>query len=81
MLPPAGSCGCGTPDADKVLKNVLEGLSTANAKLGTDYRVTEIRFVEDDTPIEPVYAYSMRKLIEHIENGGELLVSTHGDEE
>ena len=81
MLPPAGSCGRGTPDANKVLINVVEGLSAANAEFGTNYRVTEIRFVEDDSPNEAVYAYSIRKLIEHIENGGELSVSIHGDDE
>ncbi|MCA6113832.1 hypothetical protein J6524_02660 [Bradyrhizobium sp. WSM 1738] len=42
-------------DADDVQKQVLEGVSEANAQLGTDYRVAAIRFVTTDTPSSTIY--------------------------
>lgn len=81
MLPPNGSCGCGPPDANAVLSNVLKGALEANAEFGTGYKVAEVRFIEDDAQNEIVYSYITRKLIERIENGGEFIESKYGHEE
>ena len=70
-LPPGGQGGYGAPSARAVLSYVLEGAAEANAQMGTNYRVAEVRFIANDSQIEPVYAYITKKLIEHIENGGE----------
>lgn len=81
MLPPNGGCGCGPLDANAVLDNVLNGAAEANAEFGTNYKVAEVRFVEDDSRNETIYAYMTKKLIEHIERGGEFTESKYGDDE
>lgn len=50
---------------------VLEGVAMANKELGTDYAVTHIRYVENDTPPEVVYALLARSIIQRIESQGE----------
>ena len=81
VLPPIGNGRYGSPDAESVLKYVLQGVGEANEKLGTNYKVVEIRFVENDSSVEPVYAFISRRLIEHIESGGEFLESNYSDED
>ncbi|HEY0074605.1 MAG TPA: hypothetical protein VGB77_10920 [Abditibacteriaceae bacterium] len=80
-LSPDGSCGCGPPDANAVLNNVLRGAKEANDQLGTNYKVLEVRFIENDSRIETVYAYLVRKLIERIESNGAFNESKYGDDE
>lgn len=81
VLPRAGGCRCGLPDADAVLQNTARGVVEANALLGTNYQVAEVRFVENDSRNETVYAYMAQKLIERIEAGEEFTASTYGDDE
>src|SRR5262245_56688059 len=55
-----------TIEADDVQRQVLEGVAEANAKLGTDYQVAEIRFVTTDTPSPSTYRLLAKRLLEEI---------------
>jgi hypothetical protein len=81
MLPPTSGCRCGPPDEEAVLENVKRGAAEANAQLSTNYQVAEVRFVENDSKNETVYAYMTQKLIERIEAGEGFIESTYGDDE
>jgi hypothetical protein len=66
------SVGGGSPiiEADDVLKQVLDGLSDANTKLGTDYRVAAIRFITDDTPSSSAYRFLAKSIVERMVRQG-----------
>lgn len=51
-------------DADDVLRQVLEGVTEANAQLGRDYQVTAIRFVTTDTPSSTIYRSLAKVIVE-----------------
>ncbi len=53
-------------EADDVKRQVLEGLSEANAQLGTEYQVAAIRFVTTDTPSSNIYSSLARILVEQL---------------
>jgi hypothetical protein len=53
-------------EADDVLRQVLEGLSEANAELGTNYQVAAIRFVTDDTPSSSTYRFLAKSIVERV---------------
>lgn len=59
-------------NADDVQRQVLEGVSEANALLGTDYQVTAIRFVTTDTPSPNIYRSLAKVVVEQLaqENSG-----------
>lgn len=75
-LPPQGSCVHAPLDEAKVVAAVLEGIAIANKELGADYAVTHIRYVENDTPPEAVYALLARSIIQRIESQEEEHMST-----
>ena len=62
------SVGGGSPkiEANEVLRQVLEGLSNANAELGTDYQVAAIRFVSDDSPSASTYRFLAKSIVERV---------------
>ncbi|MGH9752193.1 MAG: hypothetical protein ACREA2_05360, partial [Blastocatellia bacterium] len=68
-LPPQGSCVHAPLDEAKVVAAVLEGVAIANKDLGADYAVTHVRYVENGTPPEAVYALLARSIIQRIESG------------
>lgn len=70
-LAPQDCCGHAPLDETKVIAAVLEGVAMANKELGADYAVTHIRYVENDTPPEVVYALLARFIIQRIESQGE----------
>jgi hypothetical protein len=70
-LPPVGQRKGEPLDESELIANVLQGVSEANSRLGSHHSVTHIRYVEDDTKPESVYAYLTIKLVEHLESGGE----------
>ena len=41
--------------------------------LGTDYVVSHIQYVENDTPPEEVYGFMARGIIKHLNSGGEFV--------
>jgi hypothetical protein len=72
-LPPQGGCTHEPMNEAEIVARVLEGVTEANAKLGCGYSVTHIRYVENDTKPEVVYAYMAFKLVEHLASGGEFV--------
>lgn len=50
-------------DPNRVLAEVLQGLSMANSALGKSYRIGEIRFCKDDTPRAGIYTEMARLLV------------------
>ena len=65
-LPPIGECRHAPMDAQKIIRAVLEGVAEANAACGTDFAVSRVQWVADDTPPETTYSYLARKLVEHL---------------
>lgn len=57
-------------DAEDVQKQVLEGVEEANTQLGTDYRVTAIRFVATDTPSSSIYSSLAKVIVEQLAQEG-----------
>jgi hypothetical protein len=55
-------------DARNILcREVVDGVSEANSRLGTDYSVSTIRYCADDLLIPGVYYQLAQALVEHIE--------------
>jgi len=55
----------------KLIDAVLSGVSEANENFGTCYRVSHIRYVEDDSPPESIYAFLAASIVEHLHKGRE----------
>ncbi len=55
--PPNGSCFHGVLDEDKILEAVLSGLETFERETGTKAWVSEILYVENDSPAYDIFAY------------------------
>lgn len=53
-----------------VVAAVAAGLSEANARLGTSYAASHIRYVVDDSLPESVYAHLAAALVTHLASGG-----------
>ncbi len=70
-VPAMGGCKHTPLDEDQLIKNVLDGVAEANQQLGTTYAVSHIRYVENDTPPEVVYAFMAMRIVERLHNGGE----------
>ncbi|MEK8034920.1 hypothetical protein AACH06_29240 [Ideonella sp. DXS29W] len=70
-LPPVGKCQHEPLDKSELIANVLQGVSEANSRHGARHSVLHIRYVENDTKPESVYAFLALKLVEHLEVGGE----------
>lgn len=75
-LPSQGGCTHEPLNEAEIVARVIEGVTEANAKLGRRYSVSHIRYVENDTKPEVVYAYMALKLVEHLESGGEFVPSS-----
>lgn len=63
-LPPVGGCDHGTLDPAEVSSAVLTGFARANEECDTDYRISEIQYVDDDSPRYELHercAYLMAK--------------------
>lgn len=52
-------------DAEQVVAAVLDGVASANDRLGTRLAVTHIRFVADDSKPESIYRMLAEALVEH----------------
>jgi hypothetical protein len=52
--------------ADAVREHVLKGVGNANLRLGTNYRVSTIQFVVDDTPPLEKYARLAEGIVEQL---------------
>jgi hypothetical protein len=48
----------------------LEGVTEANAQLGTDYQVVAIRFVTTDTPSSNIYRSLAKVIVEQLAQEG-----------
>jgi hypothetical protein len=59
----------------QVILHVLDGVTEANQQLGTNYAVSHIRYVEDDTPPEAAYGLMALRIVVHLHTGGEFAPS------
>lgn len=59
-----GSAESETLDAQKVLEVVQRGVTEANAKFGTRFRVARMQYVPTDTPELPAYALLAQHIVE-----------------
>jgi hypothetical protein len=57
--------------ADAVREHVLRGVGNANLRLGTNYRVSKIQFVPNDTPLLDIYARLAGGIVEQLARNGE----------
>jgi hypothetical protein len=55
---------------EDVQMQVLEGVTEANAQLGTDYQVVAIRFVTTDTPSSNIYRSLAKVIVEQLAQEG-----------
>jgi hypothetical protein len=69
-LPPIGECKHDPLDEVGLISSVLEGVAQANLRNSTDYCVTHIRYVENDTGPTVVFAMLALKIVEHLSAGG-----------
>lgn len=76
VLPPVDGCTHPALDQELLVQQVLNGVATANARLGTDYVVTHIRRVQNDTGPEVLYAYLAKELVERVDQGGEFVITS-----
>jgi hypothetical protein len=54
-------------DPESVLcSDVLAAVQDANARWGTDFRVTRIRYCADDPPLSGIYGFLTKALVEHV---------------
>jgi hypothetical protein len=70
-LPPIGPSKHEPLDESELIASVLQGVSEASSRHASHHSVTHIRYVGNDSKPESVYAYLARKLVEHLESGGE----------
>ena len=47
-------------------REVMEAVSEANRRLGTDFKVTKIRYCADDASVPGIYGRLARYLVEHV---------------
>ena len=69
-LPPSGGCVHDPLDAEAIAEAVHEGVADANKELNTDYAVSGIKYVQNDTKPEIVYGYMTLSLLRHLHAGG-----------
>lgn len=62
-------------DADDVQRQVLEGVTEANAELGTNYHVAAIRFVTTDTPSFSIYRSLAKVIVEKLAQEGTFIAA------
>lgn len=68
-LAPRGECRHAPLSEDALLRFVLAGVAEANRTRGTDFHVSRIKYVANDTPPENVYARLAYKIVsELVEN-------------
>ncbi|MBD2122461.1 hypothetical protein [Trichocoleus sp. FACHB-262] len=72
-LPPVGECRHAALSAAAILSSVAEGVAKANSAFGTGYGVTNIQYVENDTPPEAVYGFMAHEIIKQLNSGGEFV--------
>jgi hypothetical protein len=72
-LPPVGKCTHEALNETELVEAVLNGVEEANKTYRTNYVVTHIKYVKNDTKPEAVYEYLALKIIEHLESGGEFV--------
>lgn len=70
-LSPVGECRHGELNEQKIVAHVIGGVQKANQQFGTQYQVRCLHYIENDCPPESVYEFLIRKIIEHLVNGGE----------
>ena len=69
-LPPIGTCEHEPLDVRALIDHVQAGVDEANERFGSAHRVTHIRFVENDTGPEEIYALLASSIVERIESDG-----------
>jgi len=75
MLPPIGECRHDALKEDAILAFVLEGIAEANRVFETNFRVSHIEYVANDTPPEEKYAGLAFKIVERLVSNGEFQTS------
>jgi hypothetical protein len=71
MLPPFGEYRHNALDEISILSFVSESVAEANRIFESDYIVSRIEYIENDTPPEEIYGYLAFKIIERLFSGGE----------
>ena len=57
--------------ADPVREHVLRGVGNANLRLGTNFRVSKIQFVPNDTPLLDFYVQLAEGIVEQLARNAE----------
>ena len=70
-MPAIGKCVHEPLDESELVKSVLNGVADANATYKSNYCITHIKYVANDTKPEKVYGIMAFRIIEKIESDGE----------
>jgi hypothetical protein len=68
--------GATSLDAKDVQRQVVEGVTEANADLGTNFHVAAIRFVTTDTPSSSIYRSLAKVIVEQLKQEGALAAAS-----
>jgi len=69
-LPPIGSCEHAPLDQRALIEHVQAGVDEANENFGSAHHVTHIRYVQNDTGPEEIYALLANSIVARIESDG-----------
>ncbi len=70
-----GECNHGTLNLKRIRNSVIEGVAKANSSFGTNYMVSEIEYVENDSPNYELYAHCVFLIAKGLHEGIEFKVS------
>src|SRR6266699_274831 len=65
-LPAMGECNHEALNPDAIQREALAGVTEANLRFGTSFRVKRLQYLENDVPPEGIYRYLARMLVEHL---------------
>ena len=67
--PAVGECEHGQIEETKLREAVLDGVASANAELSTDYVVSHIAYIENDSPSYALYTHCTVLLVRRLSAG------------
>lgn len=69
--PPVGQCQHGKLDEIQIRNAVIKGIEKANTKFDRQFKISEIVYVENDSPRYDLYEYCAYLLVERRAKNGE----------
>lgn len=70
-LAAVAQCNHSLLDESALILAMQDGIAQGNAEFGTNYSVSHIQYVENDTKPEAVYAFLAFSIVRHLAQGGQ----------